>query len=55
MALCQIADMDIIAPACTVAGVVVIAKHIEMRQCAAGDLRDIGHEVVGNVEGIFAD
>ena len=39
MAARQIADINVIALACTVAGVIFIAKDIEMGQRAAGDNR----------------
>ena len=47
--------MNVIAFACAIAGVVVIPKYIEMWLCAARNLCDIGHEVVGNVGRIFAN
>ncbi len=51
----KIHHMDVIAHAGAVLGVIVITKYIKLRQPTACDLGDAGHQVVGDVVGIFAN
>ena len=51
----QIDDMDIIAHAGAVYGVVVIPENGKIRQLAVGDLGDIGKQVVRDAVRDFAD
>ena len=55
MALGQIDDVDIIAHAGTVRGVVVVAEDGQPFAAADGDLRDVGHQIVGNAVRVFSD
>jgi len=47
--------VDVIADGRAVFGVVVVAKDGEVRTTANGDLGEIGEEVVGDAEGVFAE
>ncbi len=55
MALGQIADMDVVAHAGAVRGVVVIAKDLQFGASAHGHLGHIGHQIVGDAARVFAD
>ena len=47
--------MDVIAHAGAVGGGVVVAKDLNGLELAHGNLRDIGHQVVGDALGVLAD
>ena len=47
--------MDVVADAGAVVGIVVIAVDAQEFPAADGNLGDVGHQVVGNSPGIFAD
>ena len=51
----QVHDVDIVAHARAVFGGIVAAEHVDLFQFAAGDLRHIRHEVVGDALRVFAD
>ena len=55
MAAGEIDDMDVIAHAGAVVGVVVVAENAQILELADGGLRDIGHEVIRYAPGILAD
>ena len=55
VAMCQVHDVDVVAHACAVGGVVVVAEDVEVGALACGYLGDEGHEVVGGAVGEFAD
>ena len=55
MPLRQIDHVDIIAHAGAVGRGVIVAEHVQAVQLADGDLRDIGHEVVGDAVRVLAD
>ena len=47
--------MDVVAYAGAVVGVIVVAEDAEFLTLAYGHLGDVGHEVVGDAVGVFAD
>lgn len=51
----QVTNVDIVAHAGTVGGGVVIAKDLNGLELTHGNLRDIGHQVVGDTLGVLAD
>ena len=55
MPLRKIDDVDVVAYARAVGGVVVIAEHLESFEPADGDLGDVGDEVVRDPIRVFAD
>ena len=55
VALGQVADVDVVAHAGAVGGVVVVAEDLQLRAPAHGHLRHVGHQVVGRAARVFAD
>ena len=55
MTLGQIHDMNVVTHACAVWCVVVLAVHAQFTQLAHRDLRDEGHQVVGDAVGILTN
>ena len=55
MSLGEVDDVDVVAQAGAVGGVVVVAEHADLLELADGDARDERHEVVRDAGGIFAD
>ena len=55
MALGQVHHMDIVADAGTVMGIVVVTVDTQEFTAAHSHLGDIGHQIIGNTPGIFAD
>jgi hypothetical protein len=55
VAVGQVADVDVVAHAGAVGRVVVVAEDGQARQLADRDLRDVGHEVVGDAVRVLAD
>ena len=51
----QIHHMDVIPHAGAVGGVVIVAENAELLEPPGSDLRDVGHQIVGNAHGILAD
>ena len=51
----KVDDVDVVADAGAVGGGVVVAKDVDAREDADGDLGDEGHEVVGDAVGVLAD
>ena len=51
----QIAHVDVVAHTGAVGCGVVVAKDLNGLELAHGNLRDIGHQVVGDALGILAD
>ncbi len=50
----EVADVDVVAHAGAVGGVVIIAKDMDGLALADGGLRDVGYEVVGDALGVLA-
>ena len=55
MTASKVNDVDVVAYARTVLGVVVVTEYGETSELADGNLRNIGHEVVRNALGVFTD
>ena len=55
VSLGQIHHMDVIPDAGAVGGRIVVAVDTELLPAADGHLGDVGHQVVGNAPGVFAD
>ena len=55
MAARQVYHMDVVAHARAVVRGIVAAEHAQLLELAAGHLRDVGHQVVGNAHGVLAD
>ena len=51
----EVADVDVVAHAGAVGGGIVVAEDAEFGSFADGDLSDVGHEVVRDAVGVFAD
>ena len=51
----EVDDVDVVAYAGAVVGVIVVAEDAEFLTLAYGHLGDVGHEVVGDAVGVFAD
>ena len=51
----QIHHVDVVADAGAIGRGIVVAEHAQLLAAADGHLRDVGHEVVGDTLGIFAD
>ena len=54
MSGCKVAYVDIIAHACTIVGVVIIAENAQLLADTYCGLRDIRHEVIGDTIGVLA-
>ena len=55
MACGEVANVDVVANASTVWGIVIVAKNAEFLADADCGLRDVGHEVVRNTVRVFAN
>ena len=55
MAFGQIDDVDIVSDAGAVRSRIVVPEHVQFRADAHSDLSDVGHQVVGDATGFFAD
>lgn len=55
MAFREVYYMDIIAETGAVFGFVVIAENVEFGELAGSNFHDIGHEVVWDAVGVFAE
>jgi NRPS condensation-like uncharacterized protein len=52
---CKVYNVDIISYACAVNGIIVVAENVEFFQFSNRNLRNIGHEVVGDSLGVLTD
>ncbi len=50
----QVDDVDVVADAGAVGGVVVVVEDAQLLKLADGDLGDVGHQVVGDAGGVLA-
>ena len=55
VSLGKIHHVDIVTDAGTVGGVVIVAVHGQLLQLTGGHLGNVGHQVVGNAVGVFAN
>src|SRR5699024_3193946 len=55
MAAGQVHHMDVVPHAGAVGGVIVVAVDMDLFQLARRHLGDVGHQVVGDAVGVFAD
>ena len=52
MAARQVHHVDVVAHTRAVVRGIIVAEHAQLFELAAGDLGDVGHEVVGNAHGL---
>ena len=55
VALSEINDVDIVPDSGSIASGVVVSEHPQSLKFANGNLRNIGHQIIGNPVGIFPD
>mmetsp|Transcript_7252 Transcript_7252/g.16918 ORF Transcript_7252/g.16918 Transcript_7252/m.16918 type:complete len:202 (-) Transcript_7252:613-1218(-) len=51
----EVDNVNVVAHACAIGGVVVAAEDRDLLEAAHGDLRDVRHEIVGQALGVLAD